>query len=287
MPDQKDITLHWILRLACCMCYVGHGAFGIITKAGWLPFFAVVGIPAETAWTLMPLIGTVDILLAITVLVRPTKMVLAYMVVWSVWTALLRPFAGMGVSEFLERAGNYGIPLAMLVMASASPTVHGWFDRVRPTRITATLGPRLIWALRVVAATLFIGHGMFGAITHKAMLMQHFAAVGIGSGAPDAALLLQFIGWGEMALGAALLFSSSHTLLWGAFGWKVFTELLYPLSGDSFFEVVERGGSYAAPLALLVLLVMAKERGWTLPVVGAHLLRWEKHTQVVSAVGHD
>ena len=54
MPLQKDITLHWILRVACCMCYVGHGAFGIMTKVGWLPFFAVVGIPAETAWTLMP-----------------------------------------------------------------------------------------------------------------------------------------------------------------------------------------------------------------------------------------
>jgi hypothetical protein len=24
------------------MCFIGHGAFGIITKAGWLPYFAVV-----------------------------------------------------------------------------------------------------------------------------------------------------------------------------------------------------------------------------------------------------
>jgi hypothetical protein len=30
---------------------------------------------------------------------------------------------------------------------------------------------------------------------------------------------------------------------------------------------------------------MAKERGLTISVVGAHLLRWEKHPQVVSAGG--
>ena len=287
MATQKDITLHWILRIACFMCYVGHGAFGIITKEGWLPFFAVVGIPENLAWTLMPLIGTIDILLGIVVLLRPTKIVLAYMVVWSVWTALLRPLAGLGVSEFLERAGNYGIPLAMLLIAYASPKVKGWFDKVGPERMTAELGSRLMWVVRLSTAALLMGHGAFGAITNKTMLMNHFATVGIGNGAPDSSLLLHLIGFGEMALGAAILFASSSALLWIAFGWKVFTELLYPLSGDYFFEFVERGGSYAAPLALLVLIAMAKERGWPVPVVGEHLLRPHEPAQFVDTMCDD
>src|SRR6266851_5577053 len=56
--------LHWMLRLACAAEFIGHGAFGIITKAAWLPYFAVAGISAAWAWTLMPVIGVIDIALS-------------------------------------------------------------------------------------------------------------------------------------------------------------------------------------------------------------------------------
>ena len=32
--------LHWVLRISVALCFIGHGTWGIITKAGWLPFFA-------------------------------------------------------------------------------------------------------------------------------------------------------------------------------------------------------------------------------------------------------
>jgi hypothetical protein len=32
-------TLHWILRVAVAACFIGHGAFGIITKAAWFDAF--------------------------------------------------------------------------------------------------------------------------------------------------------------------------------------------------------------------------------------------------------
>jgi hypothetical protein len=35
--------------------------------------------------------------------------------------------------------------------------------------------------------------------------------------------------------------------------WKVGTEWLRPMAGEPLWEFIERGGSYAAPLALLVL----------------------------------
>jgi hypothetical protein len=69
--------LYWILRVACAAEFVGHGAFGILTKAAWVPYFGVVGIPPELAWKLMPVIGTVDITLGLCVgLVRPARAVL-------------------------------------------------------------------------------------------------------------------------------------------------------------------------------------------------------------------
>jgi len=39
------VTLHWILRVAVAGCFIGHGAFGLITKAAWVPYFAIFGIP--------------------------------------------------------------------------------------------------------------------------------------------------------------------------------------------------------------------------------------------------
>src|SRR6266496_3407492 len=72
--------LHWLLRIACGAEFVGHGAFGIITKAVWVPYFGVVGIPPEIAWKLMPVIGTVDIALGLYMgLVGPARAVLLYM----------------------------------------------------------------------------------------------------------------------------------------------------------------------------------------------------------------
>ena len=85
-------------RLAAC--YVGHGAFGIITKAAWVPYFAVVGIPEWLAWRLMPVVGTIDIAARHPGAVRPMPVVLLYMAVWGVWTALLRPLPAKAGGSF-------------------------------------------------------------------------------------------------------------------------------------------------------------------------------------------
>src|SRR5690349_6986010 len=82
VPSWEAHVVHWALRLGAAGCYVGHGAFGIITKAAWLPYFAVVGIPEGVAWRLMPIIGTGDITLGILTLIRPMPVVLLYMAVW-------------------------------------------------------------------------------------------------------------------------------------------------------------------------------------------------------------
>jgi hypothetical protein len=106
--------LHWLLRLALCGEFVGHGAFGVLTKAAWLRYFALFGIPDTRAWRLMPVVGSVDIALGTLTLVAPTRAGLLYMSWWGLFTALLRPLAREGWWEFFERAYNFGIPLLML-----------------------------------------------------------------------------------------------------------------------------------------------------------------------------
>jgi hypothetical protein len=223
----RERTLEWICRISIAMCFVGHGAFGIITKPDWVPFFAVVGISRETAFALMPLIGAVDIALGISVLFRPMRPVLGYMVVWAMWTAALRPLSGASVFELLERAGNYGVPLALLVILSRGCARA---DRV----------------LMGTTALLLIGHGGL-AIEGKPTLVQHAALLGLS---PQN---LAIVGVAEIVL-AGLVFVRPKPALFIAIGvWKMAVELLYPISGAPMWEFIERGGSYGAPLALAVL----------------------------------
>src|SRR5262245_2443222 len=105
-------ALEWTLRIGAFMCFVGHGAFGVITKEAWVPYFGVAGIGRETAFHLMPLVGVVDIIVGCSMLIRPRPAVACWMVLWAAWTALLRPLSGETGWEALERAGNYGVPAA-------------------------------------------------------------------------------------------------------------------------------------------------------------------------------
>jgi hypothetical protein len=236
--------VHWCVRLGAAACFIGHGAFGISTKPTWVPYFALVGIPSDLAYTLMPVVGTIDILMGIAVLVTPRPFVLLYMAVWAMWTALLRPLTGEPVFETLERAGNYGVPLAMLLLLGWPRSWCGWFaggDGAPATR--ATLRRLLQWT----TALLLFGHGALAAITGKAQFATHYATLGLP---PSVAPV---IGWVEIAMSALVLVSSAPALFIGVAVWKLATEALFPLAGAPIWELVERGGSYAAPLAVALL----------------------------------
>jgi hypothetical protein len=241
--------VHWCLRLGASACFIGHGAFGIITKAAWVPYFAVAGIPSEVAYALMPVVGAVDIFMGLTVLFSPRPIVLLYMAVWAAWTALLRPLAGEPVFETLERAGNYGVPLAMLLLVGRPRSWRGWFrrgDGVPADR--ATIARVLQWT----TAILLFGHGALGAIVQKPLFATHYAALGLP------ASIVPIIGWGELAASLAVMIAPTPTLLIAIAMWKLATEALFPITGSPVWELIERGGSYAAPLAL-ALLSMRRE----------------------------
>jgi len=256
-PASYTPAAHWILRIAAAMCFIGHGAFGIITKPGWVPFFQALGINEATAFRLMPIIGTSDITMAIFVLLSPCRIVLAWMSVWALFTSLLRPMAGQGYWEVIERAGNYGIPLAFLVMSGWARSWREWFEPILPRPSIEPNQARMAHVaivLRITTGLLLIGHGGYGAFMHKQMLADQYASVGL-SGVPGGlGTLVSGIGWFDMFLGAAVLVAPLPALLLFIFAWKVATEMLYPVSGAPFWEFIERGGSYGAPLALFFLI---------------------------------
>jgi len=236
----------WCLRIAAAACFIGHGAFGIITKAAWLPYFAVVGIAPDIAYRLMPIIGTIDIVAGIVVLISPRPIALLYMVCWATMTALLRPIAGESVFEALERAGNYGAPLALFLLLGRPRSFRGLVDRFGSDFVradAATVGR----VLHLTTVVLLAAHGALAVFTRKPVFAQHYASIGLS------ATFVPFIGYAEILAALAVLLAPIPALLFTVAIWKMLTEALYPVSGTPIWEFVERGGSYGAPLALALL----------------------------------
>jgi hypothetical protein len=251
-------ALHWILRVAVAACFIGHGAFGIITKAAWLPYFAIFGIPEAWAWRLMPLVGTVDITVGVLTLFQPVRAAVLYMAFWGFQTACLRPLAGQGVWELLERAGNYGVPLAFLTLLGGGRSLPDWFSTRPMPALTQERAAAIGWILRVTTALLLIGHAGFDFAMHKDWA-GYAAAIGISPTALAGHPLRPWAGWFECALGLLVLAWPGRGLLVFVLAWKLGTEALRPLAGEPIWEFIERGGSYGAPLALAWL----QGRTWT------------------------
>lgn len=244
-------TVWWILLIGACGCFVGHGAFGVITKAAWVPYFAVGGISEPTAWQLMPWIGAMDIALGCLVLLWPCRALFIWMVLWATWTALLRPFSGESIWEFVERAGNYGVPLALLTIAGWR---GNWLSRRTVSDTTKLASSRLrelSWCLRLTTAALLAGHGGCGFFVRKASLADHYTS--LWSTAPST--LVPIVGAFELLLATVVILVPRPSLLVAICGWKLATESLFLVAGAPIWEVIERFGSYTAPLALALCLV--------------------------------
>jgi uncharacterized membrane protein len=245
-PAQR---IHYTLRIASAMCFIGHGAFGIITKPIWCNYFAVFGIGHNLSYRLMPVLGTVDILLGLSLLVYPLRAVAGWLVCWGLFTASLRPLSGESIGELIERAGNYGAPLALLLLSKpASRGLRSRWSKIdahpRPDAQTFT---RVFLVLRIVVFVLLLGHGWLNWIEKKGILAQY-----TGLGFSDPTKVAHVVGIFEMLSAFALLIRPVRPLLLILFIWKIGTELFYP--HWELFEWVERGGSYGSLLALWLAL---------------------------------
>ena len=240
--------LEWTLRSGAALCFIGHGAFGVITKQEWVPYFAVVGIGHNAAYQWMPVIGTLDILFGILTFVQPRAALLVWMTAWALWTASLRPIAGEPFWEALERAGNYGVPFAFLLLSETGAGWRAWVAPMRTRTLSPTLIRRLQIALTATTVLLLIGHGALALMTKQA-LVKHSALLGIPT---DPVSVARIIGSIEIGLAALLILRPAVTVCLIILAWKLGTESLFLFAGSPVWEVVERAGSYAAPLALAI-----------------------------------
>jgi hypothetical protein len=241
-PTQK---IYYTLRIAIIMCFIGHGAFGIITKPIWCNYFAVAGIDHDLAYRLMPVVGSFDILMGILMLIYPARGIAVWLVLWGTVTASMRPLSGEPFAEFIERAGNFGAPLTLLLLTGGIKNNVRNFLSPLSSRIETdqkTMA-RVKICLRIIVFLLLAGHGWLNLIEKKALLSQYTA---LGFANPSGTALA--IGIFEIIAAFAVLIRPMRPVLFVLFIWKTGSELFYPHYGV--FEWIERGGSYGALLAL-------------------------------------
>jgi uncharacterized membrane protein HdeD (DUF308 family) len=226
------------------MCFIGHGAFGIITKTIWCNYLAVIGIDQATAYQLMPVIGAIDILMGLCLLFYPIRAVVLWLVLWGLATAAMRPLSGEPFAELLERAGNFGVPLALLLLCPPENGFRTWFRKIQPPgTISQAHLKRITFCLRMSAFFLLAGHGWLNLIGKKGLLTQ-YASLGFQN-VQQVALIAGII---EASASIFILIRPLRPIIMLFLIWKIGTELFYP--HWELFEWIERGGSYGTLLAL-------------------------------------
>lgn len=237
--------LHFVLRLAVVMCFTGHGVFGILTKPVWANYFAVFGISHAMAFKLMPILGSVDVLLGLIVFIKPMRAIVLWLMIWGLITAALRPISGEPFAELIERAGNFGAPLTLLILSGGVWT--GFKDLFKPldpnAKTDAYTLKRVTMILRIVVFLLLAGHGWLNMIGKKG-LMSEYTSLGLH----NPVLTGQIVGAFEIIMGSLLLIKPLRPVIFALLIWKIASELFYPQWEA--FEWIERGGSYCTLLAL-------------------------------------
>jgi hypothetical protein len=231
------------------MEFVGHGMLGVLHMApAWTRYFELVGISEGTALALMPIVGALDIAMALGVIFYPTRGAILWMAAWGLWTALLRPLAGESAWEAVERAGNYGAPLALFILAKGGGS-GSWLNFRLTESLEGVRLARYCWLLRLTTALLLVGHGALNLLVRKPVFLGQYSLLGL-----HGAWAEPLVGGFECALAAAVLVRPGFALLVFVLAWKLSTEVLFPMSGYPIWVFIEHGGSYATPLALALLL---------------------------------
>ena len=135
MTITNPKIIEWVLRVAVFGSFFGHGVFALQGKEKWIKWMMNFGEyfggwSSELAIQLLFAVGVMDVLVALIVLVRPIPIVLLCAVIWSFWTAVMRPlpFIGEPIWDFVERWANWGAPLALLLLIGWPKNWREWLE---------------------------------------------------------------------------------------------------------------------------------------------------------------
>lgn len=121
---KKQIEI--ISRIGIFGTFLGHGLIAITHNTKWIPLLTCYGFSKQEALHLFPFIGTLDIIVAFTILISPLRIVVIWATLWAFMTALSRPISGDSFIEFVERAANWCLPLVLFLMLGIPKNISGF-----------------------------------------------------------------------------------------------------------------------------------------------------------------
>ena len=126
--DQKDSLNRGFLfgiQLSIFLIFMSHGVGCFLKNSlyidyiiGFVGDYTPFSIKQYQAEQLLNIIGIIDVVVAVLVLLRPSKTLIYWLIFWGLLTSLLRIVdAGIfNYTEFLIRAPHFGFPIAMLII---------------------------------------------------------------------------------------------------------------------------------------------------------------------------
>lgn len=118
---MNNKKIEWILRIGVAGEFTGHGLLAVTGKQDWIGWISsMLGVSTSVATTILLIIGLSDLLVALIVLIRPVKPILLWAAFWGYFTALVRPFVGQSILDFIERFANWAAPLALFYLIRKS-----------------------------------------------------------------------------------------------------------------------------------------------------------------------
>jgi hypothetical protein len=156
----------------------------------------------------------------------------------------------MGMSEFFERAGNFGVPILFLLLYGLPSGNEKWWSKLKPLASVSFKQAYLIeWIPRLSLFSLLAGHGGLAVFMNHPTLIKNMTGIGL----PMTGTNLQIFGLFEIVLGFLVLLKPRIPgLLIFICLYKLGFELLFPIVGTAkdIFETIERMGDYVLPIIL-------------------------------------
>lgn len=112
----KNPIIFLLFRIGVFSTFFGHGYIAFSKNKAWIPYLEVIGFSKVHATSVLPLIGIIDIIVALTILIKPFRLVVLWAAIWAFSTALIRPISGESVLAFIERGANWILPLIFFLI---------------------------------------------------------------------------------------------------------------------------------------------------------------------------
>lgn len=112
----KTKLFEFLLRIGVSLTFLGHGILALGINEKWISLITAFGFGNEAARNLLPIIGSMDIFMALVLLFYPIRAIVIWAIIWPFAASVSYLVAGQTVWEFVERTSNWILPLALLLV---------------------------------------------------------------------------------------------------------------------------------------------------------------------------